>query len=179
MNRLAFIGPLVVVGLLIAVFAIGLRLNPSEIPSPLIDQLAPAFSLPDLHTPDRLVTQQALQGQVTILNVWASWCVPCRLEHPLLMELADTGSTPIIGLNYKDDPATARAWLRRHGDPYAVTAVDAAGDVGIDWGVYGVPETFVIDATGRIRYKHIGPLDRAALETELQPTIARLQQESG
>lgn len=179
MSRWLLLAPVFVVGLLIVVFAVGLRLDPSRVPSPLIDQPAPAFSLPSLRSADQLVTSEQLRGQVTIVNVFASWCVPCRLEHPLWMEWAESSDVPVIGLNYKDAPRDALSWLARHGDPYAAIASDRTGDVGIDWGVYGVPETFVIDATGRIRHKHIGPLDPTSMAREFRPIVEHLQQEPG
>ena len=179
MSRWLLLVPVFVVGLLIVVFAVGLRLDPSRVPSPLIDQPAPAFSLPSLRSADQLVTSEQLRGQVTIVNVFASWCVPCRLEHPLWMEWAESSDVPVIGLNYKDAPRDALSWLARHGDPYTAIASDRTGDVGIDWGVYGVPETFVIDATGRIRHKHIGPLDPTSMAREFRPIVEQLQQEPG
>ena len=177
MSRWVLIAPILVVGALIAVFAVGLRLDPSRVPSPLIDQPAPAFELPSLRAPGELLSERQFEGQVSIVNVWASWCVPCRLEHPLWMDWAETSDVPLYGLNYKDAPGDALEWLARHGDPYQAIASDRAGDVGIDWGVYGVPETFVIDATGRIRYKHIGPLDPTSMEETFRPIVQRLLQE--
>ena len=117
-----------------------------------------------------------MKGQVWLLNVWASWCAACLVEHPVLLELQRTGQTRIVGLNYKDEAQAAAAWLARHGDPYVLSVMDADGRVGIDYGVYGVPETFVIDKTGVIRYKHIGPLTREALAKDVLPLVQRLQQ---
>jgi len=149
---------------LIVLFAVGLTRDPSKIPSPLIGKPAPVFDLP---TPEggRLALA-TLQGQPVLVNFWASWCTPCLQEHPLLMELARSG-VRIVGLNYKDDPAAAAQWLARHGNPFVTIAQDRDGRVGLDWGVYGVPETFVLDAQGVIRHKHIGPLTREAWQTEL------------
>jgi cytochrome c biogenesis protein CcmG, thiol:disulfide interchange protein DsbE len=149
-------------------FAIGLTRDPSRIPSPLIGKAAPALRLATLD--GGVIDTGALGAQPVLVNFWASWCPPCLEEHPLLMELARTG-VRIIGLNYKDDPAAARQWLARHGNPFALIAQDRDGRAGLDWGVYGVPETFVVDAQGVIRHKHIGPLTRAAYEQELAPLL--------
>lgn len=157
----------------------GLGLNPRLVESPLIDKPVPAFSLPRLREPQALFSQADLQGQVSLLNVWATWCVACRSEHPVLMELERSGLVPVYGLNYKDDRTTAIAWLGRIGDPYAANAFDADGRVGIDWGVYGTPETFVIDRRGVIRYKHIGPLTREAVRETIIPLVRQLQAEQG
>jgi cytochrome c biogenesis protein CcmG/thiol:disulfide interchange protein DsbE len=116
-----------------------------------------------------------LKGQVWLLNVWASWCVSCRVEHPVLMELAKAKVVPIVGLDYKDKPDEGIAWLKQHGNPYDVSVIDRDGRVGIDWGVYGVPETFVVDKAGVIRHKHIGPVDTAALEKKILPLVRELQ----
>ena len=138
----------VVVGFL----AIGLTLNPREVPSPLINKPAPAFTLPQLYQPSRQFSSQDMKGRVWLLNVWASWCVSCREEHPVLMELSQQHIVPIYGLDYKDTNPQGEAWLREGGDPYTLVATDANGRVGIDFGVYGVPETYVIDKQGVIRY---------------------------
>ena len=156
--------PAVALAGLIVLFAIGLTRDPSKIPSPLIDQPAPAFDLPVL-SGGRLVSE-SLKGQPVLVNFWASWCTPCLQEHPLLMELARSG-VKIVGLNYKDEPQVAQQWLDRHGNPFALIAQDRDGRVGLDWGVYGVPETFVLDAGGLIRHKHIGPLTRQAWQDEV------------
>jgi len=165
---------------LVALLAVGLGLDPREVPSPLIDKPAPAFTLPTLYEPDRTFSDTDLLGQVTLVNVWASWCVACRQEHPLLVELAGSSDTvPVIGLNYKDTEQEAKRWLSRYGDPYTVSIVDADGRVGIDWGVYGVPETFVVDRQGLIRYKQIGPIDEQVLEETIMPLVKRLRGEAG
>ena len=143
---------------LVLLLAAGLRLNPREVPSPLIGKPAPAFELPRLDAPDKTFTQKEMLGKVWIMNVWASWCPPCLIEHPVITDLARSGLAPVVGLNYKDQRDEALPWLKRNGDPYQVTAFDATGRIGIDYGVYGVPETYVIDQKGVIRYKHIGPL---------------------
>lgn len=162
--------------LVIAVFlGVGLTLNPREVPSPLIDQPAPEFTLTQLHAPDKSATLEDLRGQVWLLNVWASWCAPCLEEHPYFVDLERTGEVPIFGLNYKDGRDAALKWLSRHGDPYRLIVRDANGRVGIDYGVYGVPETFVIDKQGVIRYKHIGPVDRKVLEERILPLVRKLQ----
>lgn len=159
---------------LVALLGIGLTLNPREIPSPLIDKPAPAFRLPQLTRPDALSLDD-MRGQVWLLNVWASWCVACREEHDTLVAFSRRGVVPLVGLNYKDKQPEALAWLSQHGDPYSTSIVDADGRVGIDYGVYGVPETFLIDRNGRIRYKHIGPLTPEAVERELMPRIKELK----
>jgi len=172
-KRLAI--PLLVFVVLLGFLGIGLTLNPREVPSPLVGKPAPAFDLAQLHKPGARLTTADLKGQVWLLNVWASWCVSCRIEHPLLVELAKAKVVPIVGLNYKDKPEEGIAWLTERGDPYLVSVVDRDGRVGIDWGVYGVPETFVVDKAGVIRYKHIGPVDAAALERKILPLVRELQ----
>jgi cytochrome c biogenesis protein CcmG/thiol:disulfide interchange protein DsbE len=167
--------PLVVFLVLCGFFFVGLFLNPREIPSPLIDKPAPAFTLKQLHTPGETIGTADMKGKVWLLNVWASWCVSCREEHPLLVELGKANIVPIVGLNYKDEPAAGMQWLQRLGNPYTVSAVDRDGRVGIDWGVYGVPETFVVDKQGVIRYKQIGPVTAEALEKKIIPLVRELQ----
>ncbi|MEC5398390.1 DsbE family thiol:disulfide interchange protein [Uliginosibacterium sp. H1] len=156
-------------------FAIGLTHDPREIPSPLIDKPAPDFTLPQLHAQDRTLSLADMKGKVWLLNVWASWCAACREEHPLLVAMSKAKLVPIIGLDYKDQTPDALAWLQEHGDPYDVSIVDAEGRVGINFGVYGVPETFLIDQQGRIRFKHIGPLTRKVVDETLLPQIKALQ----
>ncbi|NND81918.1 MAG: DsbE family thiol:disulfide interchange protein [Gammaproteobacteria bacterium] len=159
--------------LVIAVFlGVGLTLNPRELPSSLIDKPAPAFKLNLLEQPDLAFTPSDLQGQRWLLNVWASWCVGCRVEHPLLNQLALNTDIPMVGLNYKDNPDNARRWLAERGNPYSKIPMDIEGDAGIDWGVYGVPETFVIDENGFIIFKHTGPLDVRAVEQEILPLFS-------
>jgi cytochrome c biogenesis protein CcmG, thiol:disulfide interchange protein DsbE len=170
-----FLLPLAVfVGLLIFL-GIGLRLNPREIPSPFIGKPAPTFQLAQLHEPDKTISPQDMAGQVWMLNVWASWCVSCRVEHPLLMDFAKANVVPVVGLNYKDVRKEGIQWLREFGDPYLMSAYDNDGRVGIDYGVYGVPETFVIDKQGVIRMKHIGPLTPEALTQKILPLIKELK----
>jgi cytochrome c biogenesis protein CcmG/thiol:disulfide interchange protein DsbE len=162
---------------LMAFFVTGLFRDPTLVPSPLINQPAPAFELPQLLAPERsLALADLSSGEPVLLNVWATWCVGCRQEHGLLVDIARSGEIPIFGLNWKDDAAAAVQWLRRLGDPYVATAVDADGRVAIDWGVYGAPETFLLDGEGVIRYKHIGPLTQAIWDTEFRPRIAQLRQ---
>ena len=156
----------------------GLSLDPKKIPSPLIDKPAPTFSLPQLYAPEKLLTQNDLKNQVSLLNVWATWCGACRQEHPVVMQLAKTG-VPIYGLNYKDKRPDAKRWLKQYGNPYRANAFDEEGRVGINWGVYGAPETFVIDKQGIIRHKHIGPLTTEALNRDILPLIKQLQEADG
>jgi cytochrome c biogenesis protein CcmG, thiol:disulfide interchange protein DsbE len=153
----------------------GLFLDPREVPSPLIDKPAPAFRLAQLHSPDKTLGLEDMRGKVWLFNVWASWCVACRDEHPVLVEFARQKRVPLIGLNYKDKREDGLAWLLSGGDPYDLSVADTDGRVGIDYGVYGVPETFLIDKEGRIRYKQIGPITPDALEKEILPRIQALQ----
>jgi cytochrome c biogenesis protein CcmG, thiol:disulfide interchange protein DsbE len=149
----------------------GLYLNPREIPSALIGKPAPAFELPPLPGRAPGLSSNDLKGEVSLVNVFASWCAACRIEHPLLMRLKQEQAAPIHGLAYKDDPQASLNWLAQHGDPYARVGADRSGRVGIDWGVYGVPETFVIDREGRIACKHIGPILERDWERKLKPAI--------
>jgi cytochrome c biogenesis protein CcmG/thiol:disulfide interchange protein DsbE len=167
--------PLAVFVVLVGFLFIGLFRDPREVPSPLIGKPAPAFALAQLQDPAKTLGPSDLKGQVWLLNVWASWCVSCRDEHPLLVELGRAKIVPIVGLNYKDEPAAGLKWLTQNGDPYNVSVVDRDGRVGIDWGVYGVPETFVVDKTGAIRYKQIGPITVEALQTKILPLVRELQ----
>ncbi|MEP7062923.1 MAG: DsbE family thiol:disulfide interchange protein [Betaproteobacteria bacterium] len=170
--------PLAIFVALIVFLYIGLFRDPREVPSPLIGKAAPAFSLRELHAPGKMLTTADMRGKVWLLNVWASWCESCRVEHPLLVQMARENIAPIVGLNYKDKDDLGKAWLAERGDPYAVSVVDADGRVGIDWGVYGVPETFVVDKAGMIRYKQIGPVTADALQNKIVPLIRALQKES-
>ncbi len=159
----------------IAVFlAIGLGLDPREVPSPLINKPAPAFSLPQLHQPAQMFSRDDMKGKVWLLNVWASWCVACREEHPVLVEFARTGTVPIVGLNYKDERRDGLRWLAQFGDPYRLSAYDYDGRIGIDYGVYGVPETFLIDKNGIIRYKRIGVVTPEILRDKILPLVREL-----
>ena len=159
---------------LVALLAFGLRLNPREVPSPLIGKRAPAFELPLLMTPGKRFSERDMLGQVWVLNVWASWCPPCLVEHPVVTRVAKSGLAPVVGLNYKDARDEALPWLERNGNPYQLIAFDADGRIGIDYGVYGVPETYVIDRNGVIRYKHIGPLTADVVQQKLEPLLKQL-----
>ncbi|MHB1085185.1 MAG: DsbE family thiol:disulfide interchange protein [Thiobacillus sp.] len=162
-----FIGMLVFLG-------VGLKLDPREVPSPLIDKPAPVFSLQTLDTPSRVLSSKDMLGQVWLLNVWASWCSGCREEHPVLVEFFKTRAVPIVGLDYKDQPSAARRWLAELGNPYSAVVSDLDGRMGIEFGVYGVPETFVIDKAGIIRYKQIGPMTPKALQDTILPLVRKL-----
>lgn len=170
-----FLLPLGLFAVVVGFLAAGLTLNPREVPSPFIGRPAPDFSLPQLHDPQKVFSPKDLAGQVWLLNVWASWCSGCKDEHPVLMQLAQSGSVPIYGMDYKDRRMEALAWLKRQGNPYFLSAMDEAGRIGINYGVYGVPETFVIDKKGVIRYKQIGPLDQEALDRKVLPLVRELQ----
>jgi cytochrome c biogenesis protein CcmG, thiol:disulfide interchange protein DsbE len=159
---------------LVALLAVGLRLDPREVPSPLIGKAAPAFDLPLLGEPDQRFSEKTLLGKVWILNVWASWCPPCLAEHPVVSQMARSGMAPIVGLNYKDTREDALPWLARNGNPFQVVVFDPNGRIGIDYGVYGVPETYVIDAKGVIRYKHIGPLTADVVQGKIEPMLKEL-----
>jgi cytochrome c biogenesis protein CcmG/thiol:disulfide interchange protein DsbE len=175
MKSLRLLVPLAVFVIIVAFLWAGLGRDPREVPSPLVGKPAPAFELAQLHEPGKKLGTSDLKGQVWLLNVWASWCVSCRVEHPLLVELAKANVVPVIGLNYKDKNDAGIAWLKQHGDPYRLSVVDGDGRVGIDWGVYGVPETFVVDKNGVIRYKQIGPITVEALQQKILPLVRELQ----
>jgi cytochrome c biogenesis protein CcmG/thiol:disulfide interchange protein DsbE len=175
---LKYIIPLALFIVLAVFLALGLNLKPGDIPSPFINKPAPAFSALKLNAPDEKLSQTDLTGKVWLFNVWASWCVSCRSEHPVLNQLAQENVAVIVGLNYKDDPNDAKKWLDTLGNPYTVSIMDQDGRIGIDWGVYGVPETFVIDKKGVIRYKHTGPVTDEDIQKTLLPLIAKLQIES-
>jgi cytochrome c biogenesis protein CcmG/thiol:disulfide interchange protein DsbE len=168
-----FLIPLGAFVVLVIFLAIGLTRDPRDVPSPLKDKPAPAFSLPQLGS-DKAFSPADMQGRVWLLNVWASWCVSCRQEHPILVAFAKSGNTPIVGLNYKDQIPDAKKWLADFGDPYVLSAVDADGRVGINYGVYGVPETYVIDKAGVIRLKHTGPVTADSLKNQILPLVAAL-----
>ena len=174
-----FLIPIVLFGVLVAVFSVGLQRDPSFVPSPLIGKSAPSFSLRALQAPDQVVSDADLRGRVSLLNVWATWCVGCRQEHETLNKIADLNDVPIFGLNWKDDAQQALAWLAELGNPYVATAVDADGKVAIDWGVYGAPETFLIDANGIIIYRHISPLTMEIWQTEFVPRIKEARGNAG
>lgn len=174
MNRRRFV-PLALLAVTAAFLAVGLRLDPRELPSPLIGKRAPAFALPLLHQPDKVSSHSEMLGTVWVLNVWASWCISCREEHAALAELARTGAAPVIGLNYKDEREQALAWLGRFGDPYTLSLHDRDGRLGMDYGVYGVPETFVIDRKGVVRYKRVGILTPEIVRERILPLVKELQ----
>ena len=174
MKVLKFIVPLAIFVALVGFFAVGLTRDPREVPSPFIGKPAPAFRLEQLHQPQAAFTPEEMKGKVWLLNVWASWCVSCRVEHPLLVEMSKQKLVPIIGLQYKDKRDDGMQWLARFGDPYVFSLHDFDGRVGIDYGVYGVPETFVIDKQGVIRYKQIGPITAEALEQKILPLLKSL-----
>ena len=159
---------------IVAFLAVGLGLNPREVPSPLIGKPAPAFALPRLDDASQTVRREDLLGQVWMLNVWASWCAPCREEHPLVIDIARRQLVPVYGLNYKDTAPAAKAWLAGLGNPYRATLVDADGRAGIDFGVYGVPETFIIDRQGIVRLKHTGPLTPDVVRERIEPLLKAL-----
>ena len=166
--------PLAVFVALVALLAVGLTLNPREVPSPLIGKSAPHFELPQLHQPSKTFSEKDMIGKVWLLNVWASWCVSCRDEHPVLLDLSKTGLVPIYGLDYKDNREDGLPWLRKMGDPYQLSAFDRDGRIGIDYGVYGVPETYLIDKRGIIRYKRIGALTPEIVREKLIPLVNEL-----
>ncbi|HEY8856711.1 MAG TPA: DsbE family thiol:disulfide interchange protein [Rugosibacter sp.] len=169
-----FLLPLIAFAVLVAFLAVGLTRDPHDIPSPLIGKPAPNFTLRQLVDPTKSFSSTGMKGRVWLLNVWASWCVSCREEHPVLVEFSKTGRVPIIGLDYKDQDADGNAWLANLGNPYTLVAVDADGRVGINYGVYGVPETYVIDKQGIIRMKHTGPITPDALANKILPLIESL-----
>lgn len=173
-----FLWPLGIFIVLVVFLGVGLNLNPREVPSPKIDKPAPAFQVPQLHEADKTISQKDMLGKVWLFNVWASWCVSCRAEHPVLVDLSKRNLVPIVGLNYKDGRDEGKDWLAQHGNPYLLSAFDADGRVGIDYGVYGVPETFVIDKNGTIRYKHIGPLTQEAVDSKVLPLVQELNAKS-
>jgi cytochrome c biogenesis protein CcmG/thiol:disulfide interchange protein DsbE len=169
-----FLWPLGLFIILVGFLAAGLGLKPREVPSPFIGKPAPAFRLSQLHAPERITGPESMRGEVWLLNVWASWCGSCREEHPVLLELAQRKLVPVIGLDYKDERQAGQSWLARNGDPYLLSVFDQDGRVGIDYGVYGVPETFVIDKAGIVRHKHIGPLTDAVLNEKIIPLVKEL-----
>lgn len=175
MTRALFLLPLVLFLGIAAYFAIGLTKDPKILPSALIDKPAPEFALEPLKTDKPGLAKGDLGGEVSLINVFASWCVPCRAEHPVLMRLAEEKTVPIYGINYKDRKKDALAWLDELGDPYQRIGYDLSGRAGIDWGVYGVPETYIIDREGRVRYRHVGPLFPETLEETILPLIEELR----
>lgn len=181
MARFVFLLPLIVFAVIAGYFAFPILAgkDPRTLPSALIDKPAPTLALPPLLSGKPGVEPAALGGEVRLVNFFASWCAPCRVEHPILMRLAEEGEVPLVGINYKDKPEAARAWLAELGDPYARIGVDADGRAAIDWGVYGVPETYIVDAAGRIRYRHVGPITSQVLKDEILPRVASLKAGKG
>lgn len=171
--------PLILFGVLAVLLFVGLGLKPSMVNSPLINKPAPGFSLPTLHEPNTVFSVDQMKGQAWLLNVWASWCVSCRQEHPVLMDFAKRNEVPLYGLNYKDERNDGTRWLQQFGNPYVASAFDLDGRVGINFGVYGVPETFVIDKAGIIRHKVIGPVSHQILKTCVIPLVRVLKQAEG
>lgn len=167
--------PLAAFAGVVAVLGAGLGLRPRELPSALVGRAAPPFRLPRLHATEPPLDSAELRGRPWVLNVWASWCAPCREEHPLLVQVAREERVHLVGLNYKDDPRAALEWLHRLGDPYAASVQDRDGRVGIDYGVYGVPETFIVDRAGMVQHRHAGPLTASVWQGELRPLLRRLQ----
>jgi cytochrome c biogenesis protein CcmG/thiol:disulfide interchange protein DsbE len=172
MSRYAI--PLAIFIVLVVFLAIGLGHDPHEVPSPLINKPAPAFQLRQLQDPTKTFSAQEMRGKVWLLNVWSSWCVSCREEHPVLLEFSRSGDVPLYGLDYKDKPEDALGWLRDYGNPYVLSAMDTDGRVGIDYGVYGVPETYLIDRDGVIRFKQVGPLTPEILQKTVLPLVKDL-----
>lgn len=170
-----FILPFIVFVVLSGFLYVGLNLDPREVPSPLVGKPAPAFTLPQLHDPAKQFSPAEMKGKVWLLNVWASWCVSCKEEHPILVELARKNIVPVYGLDYKDKRADAEMTLSAGGDPYVLSVSDQEGRIGIDYGVYGVPETYVIDKQGVIRYKQIGPITHQNLREKILPLVAELE----
>ena len=170
-----FLLPLIIFLVMVGFLAVGLHLDPREVPSPLVGKPAPAFDLPRLDQPEKTFSPKAMLGQVWLLNVWASWCGACREEHPLLVALSKAKLVPLYGMDYKDTRAEAQQWLNEGGNPYIANAMDIDGRVGIDYGVYGVPETYVIDKAGVIAYKQIGPITEQVLRNKIMPLVERLQ----
>ena len=175
MSRASLFVPIVVFAVLAVVLYAGLGRDAERIDSPLLDRPMPVFALPDLEHPQTLHTQMDLKGAVSLLNVWATWCISCRVEHPYLVKLARDHGVRIVGLNYKDDRAAAREWLSERGDPYVFTVMDIDGRLGLDLGVYGAPETYIIDADGVIRGKHVGVIDDTVWQQSIEPLLKQLQ----
>ena len=179
MKRLLFFLPLLAFGVLSVYLGFGLTRDPQKVPSALIDKPAPVFALPSVPGLDRPgLASETLKGHVSIVNVFASWCQPCRVEHPIFMRLAREGSVRVYGISYKDKAEDSRGWLAELGNPYAAIGWDFDGRVAIDWGVYGVPETFVVDRAGTIRFKHVGPITPEILDRQILPLVERLRRAS-
>ncbi len=179
MSRFFLYLPLVLFALLAAWFALGLRQDPSRIPSVLIDQPMPEFSLPAIEGHDNPLSSEDIIGRVALVNVFASWCIPCAIEHPQLMKIAAEEDIVIAGINWKEKPGDGAAWLRRLGDPYDYIGDDADGRIAIDFGVTGAPETFIVDHEGRIRYKQVGPITEQIWDEDIKPVVDQLRAEAG
>ena len=177
LRRLRYLTPVAAFVALLAVFGWGLSHNPRDVPSALLGKAVPQFKLPPVKGRTLGLSSDNLVGEVSLVNVFASWCVACREEHALLLRLKAEGTVPIHGLDYKDPPDDAARWLNTFGDPYTRTGADINGRVGIDWGVYGVPETFVVDKNGRIAHKHIGALTSEVLKNTILPLVERLRKQ--
>lgn len=174
--KVRFLIPLALFLVLVGFLIVGLQHDPREVPSPLINKAAPAFNVPQVMMAEKMFSPAEMKGKVWMLNVFASWCVACREEHPLLVQLQQSHVVPLIGLDYKDTRPAALKFLSQNGDPYDLSAFDGDGRVGIDYGVYGVPETFIIDKNGVIRHKQIGPITPEALEKTILPLLEKLKQ---
>lgn len=170
-----FLLPLIIFIVMVGFLAVGLNLDPREVPSPLVGKPAPQFSLPRLDNPEQVMSPKDMLGKVWLFNVWASWCAACRDEHPVLVALSKSGEVPVYGMDYKDARQDAQQWLTQGGNPYVATVMDADGRVGINYGVYGVPETYLIDKAGVIAYKQIGPITDEVLRNKILPLVKRLQ----
>jgi cytochrome c biogenesis protein CcmG/thiol:disulfide interchange protein DsbE len=173
--RLRYLAPVLAFAVLLPVLIFGLSRDPSELPSPYIGKPAPSFELPSVLDPEETVSSRNYAGEIALVNVWATWCVGCRHEHDFLLELAERGEVPIYGLNWRDERVEAVRWLTQLGDPYVASAYDADGTVGIDWGVYGAPETFLIGPDGTVLHKHLSPLTEEIWQRDFAPKIAALQ----
>lgn len=174
MNKVRLLLPLLLFLAIAAFLAVGLKRNPRDLPSPLVGKPAPYFRAAVLGQPGIQFSPSDLHGKVWLLNVWASWCASCRVEHPVLMRFADRGLVPVIGLNHKDKADAGLQWLQTHGNPYRLSVYDPDGRIGIDYGVYGVPETFVIDGKGHIRLRHAGPVTEELLDNRIIPLVNKL-----
>lgn len=173
MNR--FLLPLGLFIVLVGFLAVGLNRDPREVPSPLVGKPAPAFAVPQLSNPTKTFSPKDMLGKVWLLNVWASWCVSCREEHPVVVTYVKSHGIAVVGLDYKDQREDGLRWLQQFGDPYLLSAFDADGRVGIDYGVYGVPETYLIDKAGTIRFKQIGPITPEVMEKKILPLMKELE----
>ena len=176
MNRLKLFIPLMIFAVLAVLFWRGLSLDPTEMPSSRVGDPVPAFNLPTVRDAGAQVTEQTFKGEVSLVNVWATWCAACRIEHPFLVRLAEEGM-PIYGINYKDDVEEAKRWLAQLHDPYRLSVVDQDGRLGVDLGVFGAPETYVVDKQGVIRHRHVGIIDQRVWDEELGPLVERLKAE--